>query len=137
MRHSRVTRIPARALWERDGDISASVAAVARLAQLPDHELSSVPPDPLVVAALFESCDEDLERSIAGQLEQAVRAIDGGRCVRGASGASQDLADELASHEAVVLAIDSCGQAGLKDVSLADVTSAPLKTPKSNVIKRD
>ncbi len=47
------------------------------------------------------------------------------------------LAHELASHEAVVLAIDSCGQAGLKDVSLADVMSAPLKTQKSNVIKRD
>lgn len=100
VRHSRVTRIPARALWERDGDISASVAAVARLAQLPDHELSSVAPDPLVVAALFEACDEELERSIAGQLEQAVHALDGGRFVRRAPDASQELADELASHEA-------------------------------------
>jgi predicted acylesterase/phospholipase RssA/CRP-like cAMP-binding protein len=100
VRHGRVTRIPARALWERDGDISASIAAVARLAQLPDHELSAVAPDPLVVAALFESCDADLERSLVEHLEEAVRALDGGRFVRVAAHASLDLADELASYEA-------------------------------------
>ena len=100
VRHGRITRIPARALWERDGDISASMAAVARLAQLPDHELSSVAPDPLVVAALLESCDEDLERSIIEHLDHAVRALDGGRFVRAEASSSQDLADELASYEA-------------------------------------
>lgn len=49
------------------------------------------------------------------------------------------LAHELASHEAVVLAIDSCGQAGLRDVSLADVTGQPLPASGggSAVIRRD
>jgi len=47
------------------------------------------------------------------------------------------LAHELASHEAVVTVIDSCGQAGLKDVSLADITSQPLPTGSSNVIQRE
>lgn len=36
------------------------------------------------------------------------------------------LPHEMASHEAVVLAIDSCSRAGLRDVSLADVASQTL-----------
>ena len=53
-----------------------------------------------MVAALLESCDENLEHRIIEQLEHAVRALDGGRFVRIAASSSQDLADELASHEA-------------------------------------
>lgn len=47
------------------------------------------------------------------------------------------VAHELASHEAVVRVIDSCGQAGLKEVSLGDAVSQSLPAGISTTIKRN
>lgn len=103
LRHGRLSRIPARALWDHGEDVRASMAAVARLAQLPDHGVVTLPPDPLVLTVLLESCNEDLAVAITSHLEEAVRALEGGRLVRFAatpSAAAGDLAEELAAHEA-------------------------------------
>ena len=103
LRHSKLSRIPARALWDHGGDVRASMVAVARLAQLPDHGVVTVPPDPLVLTVLLESCDEALAVAITTHLEDAVRSLDGGRLVRISmtpSTAADDLAEELAAHEA-------------------------------------
>ena len=102
VRHGRLSRIPARALGHMGGDVRSSMAAVARMAQLPDHELATLPPDPLVITALLEGVDDELEATIVQQLEEAVRSLEGGRLVRitatpPASGL--ELAEELATYE--------------------------------------
>ena len=102
LRHGRLTRIPARALWELGGDVRTSMAAIARLAQLPDHGLLTLPPDPLVITALLESCDAELEASIARQLQRAIAGMQGGRFVQLdgiGPDASAATADELAACE--------------------------------------
>ena len=99
-RHGRLSRIPAKALWNHDADVHASMATVARLAQLPDHGLATLPPDPLIIAALFEGCDDALQHVITTQLASVVHAIGGARLVRIAATASLELSDELATHEA-------------------------------------
>lgn len=103
LRHGRLSRIPARALWDHGGDVRASVAAVARLAQLPDHNLVTLPPDPLIITALLESCDDQMVDSITAHLETAVQALTDARLVRMSCTApttARDLAEELARHEA-------------------------------------
>ncbi len=102
VRHSRIARVPAQALWNHHGDVHTSVATVARLAQLPDHDLSTLPPDPLIITTLLESCDVDLETAITNHLEGAVNALSGWRLVHVAPTAvasAPSLADELANHE--------------------------------------
>lgn len=101
VRHGRILRIPARALWDTGGDIASSVAAIARLAQLPDHELSTLPPDPLVIAALFDGCDDELARTITAHLEHATHTLHDARLVRIAErpAPAMALADELATLE--------------------------------------
>ena len=47
------------------------------------------------------------------------------------------VAHELASHESVVLVIDSCGQAGIKEVSLGDAVSQRLPGSPSGGIRRE
>ena len=47
------------------------------------------------------------------------------------------VAHELASHESVVLVIDSCGQAGIREVSLGDAVSQRLPSGASSTIRRD
>ena len=75
LRHSRVMRIPARALWDHGGDVRSSMAAVARLAQLPDFELVTLPPDPLVITALLDGLDDVMEDTITAYLGDAVRTM--------------------------------------------------------------
>ena len=102
VRHGRIARVPAQALWNQRGDVNRSVATVARLAQLPDHDLSTLPPDPLIITALLESCDVALETTITSHLEAAVNALSGWRLVHVAPTAplsTTSLADELANHE--------------------------------------
>jgi NTE family protein len=101
LRHGRLSRLPARALWDTGGDVRASVEAVARLAQLPDHDLLTLAPDPLIIMALLEGCDAATVDSITAHLETAVQALTGARLVRLAQTASNvgDLAEELATHE--------------------------------------
>lgn len=103
LRHGRLARFPVRALWEdRVGGTRGALAAVARLARLPDAGLVTVPPDPLVIAALLERFGPADEEAIARALDVAARGLDGGRCVRlGAQpGGDTGLAEELAAHEA-------------------------------------
>jgi len=103
LRHGRLSRIPARAVWDHGEDVRASMVTVARLAQLPDHGVVTLPPDPLVLTVLFESCDEALAAAITAHLEDAVRALDGGRLVHVSttpSTAADDRAEELSAHEA-------------------------------------
>ncbi len=102
LRHGRIWRFPADALWDHDGDVRASVATVARLAQLPDFGLATLPPDPLIVTVLLEGCDEALASAITAGLETAVRAMNGSRLVRlSTTPASnvKELAEELSAHE--------------------------------------
>ena len=102
VRHGRIARVPAQALWNQHGDVPTSVATVARLAQLPDHDLRTLPPDPLVITALLESCDAALETTIRSHLQEAVNALDGWRLIHVAAtppASSAVLADELTGHE--------------------------------------
>ncbi len=102
VRHGRIARVRAQALWNQHSDVHASVNMIAALAQRPDHELRTLPPDPLVITALLESCDAALETTITKHLQEAVNALDGWRlvCVPSTAPASaQVLADELANHE--------------------------------------
>ena len=114
-RHSRLSRVPADALLELGENERASMASIARLAQLPDVGLAATLPDPLIVTVLLENIDEALQHAITADLESAVRAMDGARMVRMSSRiASRELADELAMHETdartiVYLVLDSDG----------------------------
>ena len=101
-RHSRLVRIPAEVLWDRGGDARGSMIEGARLARLPDHGLQALPPDPLIVTALLEGCDEALEDTITRHLQEAVRVLHGARLVPGTATPptdASDLAQELATHE--------------------------------------
>lgn len=55
LRHGRLSRVPAAALRDFVTDERISMSDVARLAQLPDHGLATLPPDPLIVTALLEA----------------------------------------------------------------------------------
>ncbi|MFN8668037.1 MAG: cyclic nucleotide-binding and patatin-like phospholipase domain-containing protein [Gemmatimonadaceae bacterium] len=108
IRHSRVARVPARAVWEQGGGATGAFALsqltrVSTLAQARDEGLHTVPPDPLVIAVILESLDDVRATQLASLLEEAVAGIEGSRLVRltnAAADASIPLADELAACEA-------------------------------------
>lgn len=103
LRHGRLSRVPGEALRDFIADEHIAMSDVARLAQLPDHGLATLPPDPLIVTALLEDCDDALQQTITADLEHAVRVLNGGRLVRmqgTESTTTRELADELAAHEA-------------------------------------
>ena len=58
IRHTRVARIPARAIWEQGGGATGAFALsqltrVSHLTQARDEGLHTVPPDPLVIAVIL------------------------------------------------------------------------------------
>ncbi len=104
LRQGRLSRVPASAIWEHYRATQASIAVIARLAIAPDHGLVPLPPDPLIVTALFEQCDDDAAFEIVEHLENAASASVLGdvRVVRISatpSLADANLAAELAAHE--------------------------------------
>ena len=102
LRHGRVARLPAAALGEALADSHSVVADVARVAQLHDHALATLPPDPLVIAVLLEDCDSATEAALTSQLESATQALDGARFVAlplASAGSTDDRATVLAAYE--------------------------------------
>ncbi len=100
LRQGRLSRVPASAIGAHYGKSPASFATIARLAIAPDHGLVALPPDPLVVTALLEQCDDATTREITEHLESAANALSDVRVVRiTPSRTEADLAAELAAHE--------------------------------------
>lgn len=102
LRHGRVARVPAPALWRGDGGITETFPTAGGLLALHDDGLEELPPDPLVIAAVLEGLDGEREREIGDQLQQAVCSLADARFVRVTSdvgAAAPRLADELAAYE--------------------------------------
>jgi NTE family protein len=102
LRHGRLTRIAAAALRAALASADESMTTVARLAQQPDHALTDVPPEPLIITVLLEHYDEAMEAVLTGHVATATAALDDARCVAlpaAHSEADDDLAQELAAHE--------------------------------------
>ena len=108
VRHARVGRLPARALWELGEGIPSTTAGTAalrlsQLAQVQDSGVSTLPPDPLVIACVLEGLDAEREAAVAELLEQAVARLGGAHAERMSATPADPaiaIADELASHEA-------------------------------------
>lgn len=104
IRHSRMVRLPIRALNEIAG-LATETFAIAQLSRPLESSsvhLVSTPPDPLVLAVVVEGVDAEPERAIATMMESAVASLDGARFVRVAAEPNDStrlLLDELAAHE--------------------------------------
>lgn len=108
VRHTRVGRLSARALWALGEEATPATGGTAglrlsQLVQVQDSGLSTLPPDPLVIACVLEGLDAGREATVAALLEEAVARLGGAHAVRIAGGSADPalhIADELASHEA-------------------------------------
>lgn len=110
IRHARLARLPVVALWGDDSGATGTfaIAQLTRLTQLARGDASAgdglltVPPDPLVIAAIVEGLDAEREATIAELLQGAATTLERGKVVRVGRVPDEwtgDLADELAAHE--------------------------------------
>ncbi|MCC6773321.1 MAG: cyclic nucleotide-binding domain-containing protein [Gemmatimonadaceae bacterium] len=104
IRHTRVMRVSAKALWDPGAGVltARALTHLARATQSRGDELSTLPPDPLVITIVLEGIDAEHERQIAMEVETAVATLDRARLVHitdASSDPATDLADELASYE--------------------------------------
>ena len=84
LRHARVARVSAKALWD-PGTRALTARALThltRITQSCDDDLATIPPDPLVITIVLEGIDAAHERLIAAEVETAVATLDGARMVR-------------------------------------------------------